>query len=77
MFDYSITNSSYSAINDGYLDHTPVFADEVQASPEVEAMCGGNAQCVYDATVTGDMAVGQATLDTSMQNDETVLILGQ
>ena len=77
MFNYSITITSYSAINDGYLDYIPVFTDEIQASPEVEAMCGGNAQCVYDATVTGDMTVGQGTLDTSMENDETVQILGQ
>ena len=80
LFNYSIgAGSSYSAINDGYLEYRPLFTDEVlaNASAEVLEMCQGNVECVYDSLVTGDMSVGLGTLNTSMSNDDTVQILGK
>ena len=79
LFDYSIGDTSYAAINHGYLNHTPLFTDEVigNASQEVLDMCGGNVACIYDSTVTGSLSVGQATLNTSQANQITIQILGQ
>ena len=40
-------------------------------------MCGGDVQCIYDATVTGNLDIGLGTMETSMANDQSVEILGE
>lgn len=79
LFNYSIGDTSYFTANDGAQDYVPTFSDEVvaNASQEVLDMCGGNLECVYDSSVTGSLVVGQATMDTSMTNDQTLQILGE
>ncbi len=49
---------------------TPTFADEVVSTPEIEGACQGNAQCIYDYTLTNNSAIGMGTLATTMNNEE-------
>ena len=51
-------------------DHMTTFLDEVVegASNETRALCGDNAQCIFDATETGNMEIGLETLQTNQEN---------
>ena len=40
-------------------------------------MCDGNMECIYDATVTGNMDIGLETMEISMANDQSLEILGE
>ena len=76
-FNYAIGDTTYDDINDGYLDHLPVFADDLDVSDGVRDMCQGNPSCIYDTMVTGSNDIGMSTLDISTTNDEIVQILGE
>ena len=59
-----------SATNFSHPEHIPNFLDEVVSSTtdEIRSACNDNTQCIFDATETGDLAVGMATLQTSTSN---------
>ncbi len=76
LFNYSIGDTSYSAINDDYLSHQPVFSDDLSVPQAVREMCQGNPSCIYDSVVTGDMEIGLSTLGVSVTNDESIKTLG-
>ena len=59
-----------SATNFSHPEHIPNFLDEVvsSATDEIRSACNDNPQCIFDATETGDLAVGMATLQTSTSN---------
>ena len=73
FFNYSIGNTSYSAINEGYLNHIPTFTEDISnTSEEVLKACNNDSKCLYDYSVTGDMELGVSTLNTATKNEETV-----
>ena len=76
VFNYSIGDTSYLAINDGYLQYQPLFSDDLNASQEVRDMCQGNPACIYDTVATGNMDIGLSTLRISINNDEVIQTLG-
>ena len=58
-------------------NHVPGFLDEVLAgaSPEVVDVCGSDSMCIFDATQTGDLAIGIETMtliETDLLNREIV-----
>ena len=77
LFDYTIGNTSYLAINDGYLTYQPEFSDNINATEDVRMMCQGNPACIYDTMVTGSTKVGLSTLRTSTSNDDVIQTLGE
>lgn len=77
LFNYTIGATSYSAINDGYLAHQPLFSEELNVTEEVREMCQENPSCIYDSVVTGKMEIGMSTLGVSSANDRTIQILGK
>ena len=57
--------------------HVPDFLDEVLAGASQEVMdeCGSDSMCVFDATQTGDLAIGIETMtriETDILNREIV-----
>ena len=58
-------------------NHVPGFLDEVLAgaSQEVVDVCGSDSMCIFDATQTGDLAIGIETMtliETDILNREIV-----
>lgn len=76
LFDYNIGDTSYMAMNSGYLTHQPVFFDDLNVTQEVRDMCQENSACIYDSMVTGDIGIGISTLSISVANDEIIQTLG-
>lgn len=79
LFNYSIGNTSYSVINDGYLDHEPIFSSDLinDVPQQVIDTCQSNLPCIYDSTVTGSMSIGLSTLEVSMTSDDIIQTLGE
>lgn len=77
LFNYRIGDTSYSAVNDGYLTHTPLFYEDLNVTQEVEEMCQRNPACIYDSIVTGSTEIGLSTLDISTINEEILRTLGK
>ncbi len=77
VFNYSIGDTSYLAINDGYLTHQPLFSEDLNVTQEVMDMCQEVPACIYDSVVTGNMEIGMSTLRTSATNDEIIRTLGK
>lgn len=57
-------------------DHLPRFLDDVltNATDEIRSMCGDNAECIFDATETGDTSIGLETLNTNQNNNNDQMI---
>ena len=55
----------------------PRFLDEVvaNASADIIALCGDNAECIFDATETGDTNVGLESLNTNQENNNDQMII--
>ena len=68
LFTYPVGTT---AANFSFPDHIPAFLDEViaGASPEVLAACGENIECIFDASQTGNISVGLATMETNEINN--------
>lgn len=58
-----------SAANYSVPDHEPVYLDELgDIDQAVLDACGDNAECIFDATQTGNLDIGLETLTTNMGN---------
>lgn len=75
LFNYSIGDTSYSAVN--YLGHQPVFSEDLDVTQEVADMCQGNPACIYDTVVTGNSEIGLSSLAVSSSNDEIIRTLSK
>ena len=71
LFSYP---GNLSTANFSFPDHVPRFVDEVlgDADEATVAACNGNARCIFDATQTGNLEIGMATMQTeeTNQNDQ-------
>ncbi len=79
LFNYSLGDTSYSAINDGYLSYRPVFTEDLidnVTDDEIE-MCHSNLECIYDYVVTSSMEIGLSTFNISMTNDDITRTLSK
>ena len=76
LFNYSIGDTSYMAINNGYLTHQPVFSEDLNVTQEVRDACQDNPSCIYDAMVTGDIEIGVSAQRTSTINEGIIQIFG-
>ena len=74
LFNYSIGDTSYMAINNGYLTHQPVFSEDLNVTQEVRDACQDDPSCEYDAMAIGDIDIGISTLRTSAMNEDIVQI---
>ena len=74
FFNYSIGNTSYSAINDGYMDYLPVFTEDLinSVSDNVIAICKNDLNCIYDLSLTGDRNIGLSTYNISLSNSDII-----
>ena len=77
LFNYTIGNTSYSAINDDYLTHQPLYYDDLNITQDVRDTCQGNRECIYDSLTTRNMALGVSTLGISELNDQIIQTLGR
>lgn len=77
LFNYSLGDTSYSAINDGYLTYRPLFTDDLNVTDDVFEMCHSNLECVYDYLVTGSMEIGQDTFNIAMDTDNIIRTLSK
>lgn len=61
LFTYT---QGLSARDFSHPEHVPAFLDEViaAADPQIRQRCNNNAQCIFDATQTGDEEVGLTTM---------------
>jgi hypothetical protein len=52
--------------------------DEIEdnISDKVREACGTNARCIFDATQTGNLDIGMATMQTDEGNQEDQMISG-
>ena len=57
-------------------NHVPLFLDQIlaNATDEIVSLCGNNAECIFDATETGDMNIGLETLETNQNNNNDQMI---
>ena len=57
----------------------PTFSDAVDPDilDDVETVCEGNPQCIFDYGVTNDISFATATYVVSMENEETQNILSE
>ena len=47
------------------------------APDEVVEVCGTNTRCIFDATQTGNLAIGQETMQIDEDNTENQVIAGR
>ena len=71
-YPYGLTAANFS-----FPDHMPRFLDEVvaNASADIIALCGDNAECIFDATETGDTNIGLESLSTNQENTNDQMII--
>ena len=67
LFTYPPYNNLSSFSDPNY---RPLFDHE--PSDNVIQSCGGDLFCAFDSTVTGDMAIGQATLSVVMEESRVI-----
>ena len=77
-FEYFDTDT-YSTYNDGWKTHMPTFYDEIDTSlpDDVEAVCGGVPECVFDYAVTNDASFAAVTYAVAVDNGEIQSILSE
>lgn len=68
-----------SSVNFSFPNHLPLFVDEVVAGATQEVLdtCGTNARCIFDATQTGNLAIGVDTMVTEETNEEDQMVAGE
>ena len=77
-FEY-FDGHSYSTYNDGWDEHTPTFTDELDTSilDDLDAVCEGNTQCIFDYVITNNASFATATYVVSTENEDTQNILSE
>ncbi len=58
-------------------NHEPPFSDEISVDQDIIDMCGGDSECVFDATVTGDPEIGMTTLMVDGNNTDDFAVGGK
>ena len=58
-------------------DWVPIFLDELDFTDEQRMVCRENIQCQFDWNVTDSMDLGVATLNHSVETEETREIIGK
>ncbi len=56
--------------------HIPPFMDDLVVDQAIVDMCGGDIECMFDATVTGIAELGMATLMVDVNNTEDLITSG-
>ena len=71
-------DTDYSTYNDVWDTHTPTFLDEIYSNilSDVETVCEGDLQCIFDYGVSNNASFATATHTTTIDNQETQDILG-
>ena len=59
------------------LDFVPIFRDELNFTDDQEQACEGNAECLFDLAVTGDMEFANNTLNQDKFGNETKEVLSK
>ena len=66
--------------NFSFPEAVPVFNSEINltgiASEALITACGGNAECLFDGVVTGNIEVARESLATEETNEAEVAVLG-
>lgn len=72
MFTYPVGKSYHDYNGHAQRNFHPVFATSVinSTSPEAEALCGNNTNCLFDFHVTGSRAIAKTTLDFTVDLEE-------
>ena len=78
LFEY-FDGNTYEDYNTGWDTYSPTFGDELESSipDDVQEVCGGDLQCVFDYAVTNNRSIAIATHATTMGNQETQSILSE
>ncbi len=76
IFTYSETES-YDFYNANYTTFVPVFLSDMTVPDTILDACGGDASCIFDYSVTNDPSIGVSSLVVSMENEETLEIIGK
>ena len=71
---FNYFNKSYDDFNSGWNTTIPAFMADFDGV-QLEA-CEGDLQCLFDYAVTGNVSIAVATHTITMENMETVNILG-
>ena len=70
LFTYKPGENTSSFVNESFV---PIFLDEPipfasdELKQQAEAVCGGDANCLFDIASTGDVAVGASTKQVAVQ----------
>eukprot|EP00117_Sycon_ciliatum_P009054 scpid1187/ scgid4064/ Laminin subunit alpha-5; Laminin-10 subunit alpha; Laminin-11 subunit alpha; Laminin-15 subunit alpha len=74
LFTYG---AGLSVLTYSFPDHMPIFSDEIPASnySDLQTVCSGNPSCLFDALVSGNVALGLASMNTenTVLNDSNTL----
>ena len=58
-------------------NHIPVFADEIVATDAQVAICGSDAECLYDLSLTNSTAFALDTMQFDQTNTQNIKILSK
>ena len=77
-FEY-FDGNSYFTYNEGWDTHSPTFLGELDTSvlDNIEAVCGGVLECIFDYAITNNASFAAATYAVGVDNNETQSILGE
>ena len=72
-------DTDYYTYNEGWDTHTPIFSDDIDPSilDDIEEVCGGLQECIFDYAVTNNASFAAATHAVSVENEEAHSILGE
>jgi hypothetical protein len=76
LFEY-FDGNTYEDYNTGWDTYSPTFRDEFGSSipDDIDDVCEGDLQCIFDYAVTNNISIAIATHATTMGNQETQSIL--
>ena len=68
---------SYDFYNANSTTYVPVFLSDMNVSAAILDACGGDDSCIFDYSVTNDPSIGVSSMVVSMENQETLEIIGK
>ncbi len=69
-----LPTASYDESNNGWDTFEPFFSSDIADPPEE---CSGDPSCIFDYHVTGDISVALTSMTISMENNDTLIGLGE
>ena len=76
LFTYRVDQSE-SWQHYSHPDHIPIFADEIVATEAQISICGNDAECLYDLSLTNSTTFALATMQFSQTNAQEAKLISK